>query len=346
MIKREIEQLYKIDEKKLNFFYKRVKNQFSSHSQEEITARFLLNNSIGNSIKYLTFFLKKYEEKLKKGKTLTHLAFEWIRAQEIRLSYKKYLVRTNYPENDNDLPVDDCIFKFFLDYDEYLRFNLFNENIKEHDVSLLYHHFFTNFIESSEELEKLESKYVNYSPTLFLGNKKISTRINTLRTGLSSIIKADYTDVLKSRREQNTIKKELFSKKNNKRLLACEFNGSLLERLIKSYCIAKTEILEKEIEKAVAQFLTGYFKFGSFYELKEFESLMKESLIRDIHSGLTEKYKRIYRKETLLEDLDSQLKHIREKGAMKKLDGLAWKNDLQPVLTAWLLKFLKKIICN
>ncbi|MHA1723445.1 MAG: hypothetical protein ACTSXH_01185 [Promethearchaeota archaeon] len=343
MIKRDIEQLYKIDENKLNLYYERVKNQFPSHSQEEIIVRFLINNSIGSSIKYLTSFLKIYEKKLKKGKNLINLAFEWIRAQEIRLSYKKYLVRANYPEDDYDLAVDDCIFKFFLDYDDYLRAKLFNDNIKEHEMSLLFHHFFTNFSENVEEFEELKLKYASYSPTLFLGNKRISTRINTLRTGLSSTIKVDYLNVLNSRKEQNFIKKEPLPKKIDKRVFAREFNGSLLERLIKSYCIAKTEILENEIEKAVAQFLTGYFKFGTFYELTEFELLMKECLIRDIYSGLTENYKNMYQKEFLLKDLDFHLKEFKEKESIKKLDGIAWKNDLQPILSSVVLNFLKKL---
>ncbi len=340
----EIEQQYKIDKQKLKDYYERVKNQYSNLENIEIIARFVNIHSIGASISQIVTILLYYKNKLKEDKGLLELSFEWIRAQEIRLSYKKYLVRADYPDNDLHLAVDDCIFRFFLDYDIYLRNYLFNCTLKEHEISALYYFFFSSYEIKPEEFSIILEKYVDYSPTIFLDEKQISTRVTTLRSGLSSIIEEDYKAVLSSRNEASRAKKEKEIQKFEVTPIACEFSGSLLERIIKSLCITKRKISENEIEKAVSQFLTGYFKFGKFYEFEEFRDLMKNCFSITIYEGLTDKYKDKFSDMALMGEIDNQLIKFGETNTSDKLDGIAWKNDLQPFLTAWLVKFLDNLI--
>lgn len=340
----DIKQEYRIDIAKLNQYYERMKNQYSQLKPHEVLARFLISHSIGTSVIQLNTILGYYKDKLQKNKELLDLAFEWIRAQEIRLLYKKYLITSIYSSGDLNLAVDDCIFKFFLDYDEYLRRILFCAEIKEYEIGTLYEFFFRFYEDKIESFDEILKGQNRSSPTIIFDSKKVSTRINTLRSGLSKIIEEDYKSVLKSRNKDQKTKIEIKVKKTKEKEIVSDFSGSMLERLIKSCCITKRKLPENEIEKATSQFLTGYFKFGKFYEFKEFKELMKTSLCNCLFEGLTDKFKNQCSSDELIHELENKLMETSHINDSTKFDGIAWKNDLQPILSSWIIKFLDELI--
>ncbi len=115
------EKRYKIDKERLISYYSRIKRQFKDQDQLSMIAKFLVNQSIGSSYEDIYGILLYFKDKIINGKGLLDFAIEWIRAQKIRLEYKKYLIRAQYPQNNLALAIDDCIFRFFLDIDKYLR---------------------------------------------------------------------------------------------------------------------------------------------------------------------------------------------------------------------------------
>ncbi|MFX1257283.1 MAG: hypothetical protein ACFFAN_05465 [Promethearchaeota archaeon] len=193
-----LEKIYKIDEARLYKYYKRIKNQSNSLDPPQIVAKFLNNLSIGNSINEVFCVLNYYNSKIRKS--LIDFAFEWIRAQKIRLEYKKHLMNTQFPTNE--LAVDDCIFLFFLNYDKYIR-TILNTDIKEFEISALYESFFLNSFESKAlKIENIIEKHKNKVPTIFREAERINTHIITLRSGLSEIIEKDYQEILYSKKEK------------------------------------------------------------------------------------------------------------------------------------------------
>jgi hypothetical protein len=140
----EFENVYKIDKARLSKYYERIKSQNKELLAIENITNFLVNQSIGSSFDEVFSTLNYFEDKIVERKNLLDLAFEWIRAQKIRLEYKKYLIRAQYPNNDLSLAVDDCIYRFFLDYDNYIR-KLFKTEVREHNFSALYDIFFSPF---------------------------------------------------------------------------------------------------------------------------------------------------------------------------------------------------------
>ena len=140
----KFENRYKIDKERLISYYNRIKRQSSKDDQDELSmiAKFLLNQSIGSSYNDIYDILLYFKDKIIVGKSLLDFAIEWIRAQKIRLEYKKYLIRAQYPQNNLALAIDDCIFRFFLDIDKYLR-TLIKQNIQEYNFSTLYEIFFS-----------------------------------------------------------------------------------------------------------------------------------------------------------------------------------------------------------
>jgi len=96
----KLEIVYKIDKERLLNYYNRIKNQNKEALLIGNITTFLNNQSIGSSYEEVFNTLKFFEDKLAKGKGLLDLAFEWIRAHKIRLEYKKYLIRAQYPNND------------------------------------------------------------------------------------------------------------------------------------------------------------------------------------------------------------------------------------------------------
>lgn len=188
MENKSFQQNYKIDKKRLNTYYERIRNQSPNLPQSEIVAKFLLSQSIGNSYGQVLMILNYYKEKIKENVSVLEFAFEWIWAQNIRLEYKKHLNRAQY--SNLDLAIDDCIFLFFLNYDKRLR-QLLKENIKEYEVSALYETFFSPD-RKNINIVKILQEQKSLVPTFFKETKRINTSIITLRNGVLEVIKEDY----------------------------------------------------------------------------------------------------------------------------------------------------------
>lgn len=338
----ELIELYKIDKKRLLDYYDRIEKQSKNLKKTEIIAKFLSNQSIGPDKSNLIDLLNYYSEKLINEKSLLDFALEMIRANKIRLEYKKYLSQATH--KNLDLAIDDCIFLFFLEYDKYIR-NLFVNEIKEFEISSLYDIFFRgpDAEKSLNIYDILENHKMNV-PTVFYGNQKINTNIITLRSGLSEIITQDYKKLKKSTKPNDMGSTTKFqSKRNRKKQLEYNFRGLLIERMIKSYCISKSDIAPREVENAVSQFLSSYFKFGKFYKFRDFDDLLIKSFADDIYLGLTEKVKTSYSLDYLKEIISIVLEDFGENNKNKSLDGSAWREDLKPILKKFLIDFIENI---
>ncbi len=335
----EFEQLYKIDKSRLINYYDRIKKNNLNQPKIQIVAKFLINQSIGSSYEYVLKILSYYENKIIEGKEILDLAFEWIRCQKIRLEYKKYLIRAQYPNNNLSLAVDDCIFHFFLEYDNHLRL-LLKDDIYEHEIASLTEIFFVPYQTSDINIAKSIKMNEERVSTILERDLRVNTKIITLRAALSQIIVHDYERVLFSRLEEEKIKSQSVTKRISKKEEAIyQFRGSLLERIIKTYCINKTEIRTKAVESAVNDFLISYFRFGKFYDYEDFKDLLAINLAENLNSGLTEKYKNlnpVHAIESLIQDALVQFRVINK---IKTLDGSAWINDLKPVLKKFVIHF-------
>jgi len=126
--------------------------------------------------------------------------------------------------------------------------------------------------------------------------------------------------------------KQLTEKFKSKKKIIYEFKGSLLERMIKTYCISKKQIVHSEIEKAVSQFLSSYLRFGSFYKFAEFKDNMIKCFAEDIISGLTDNVKNQVQKDHLETLISNALMEYNTRNSDLELDGQALKNDLTPIL--------------
>ena len=333
-----LEEMYDIDKDRLFKYYERIKNQFSNLDPLKIVAKFLNNQSIGDSIDKVYNIFDYYNDKIKKS--ILDFAFEWIRAQKIRLEYKKYLIRAQY--SDYELAIDDCAFLFFIKYDKYLR-TIFKDDVKEFEISALYEIFFIPFQISSVNIKNLLERHRNKIPTLFKESKRINTSLITLRLALEQIIKSDYDGVLLSRREEAQKKDIMGTKAFGSQNMQMEFNGTLLERMIKTYCFNKREIKLADIDNGIVSFLNSYFKFGKFYDYDEFEEMLKDSLAEYINNGLTERYKKPDSLEFLKKLIKEVLSEFRTVHTIKKLDGAAWVNDLKSVLKNFFFKFINDL---
>ncbi len=190
----DLSQIYKIEEERLLKFYERMRRTYSDASMIDIIIKFLENEAIASDSDRTKEILKYYEEKLMEGKSLKNFAFEWIRAHKIFREYRKYLNSSNYPSYE--VAIDDCIFLFFLNYDSIVR-DLFTNDIKEFEISLLYDLFFN--LENLEDLDFdiIIEKHKIKCPTVYEGTERIKTKIYTLQQGLSEIIFSEYEKGLK-----------------------------------------------------------------------------------------------------------------------------------------------------
>ncbi len=328
----EYENRYKIDKERLISYYNRIKRQVKDQDQLSMVTKFLVNQSIGSSYDDIYGILLYFKDKIINGKSLLDFAIEWIRAQKIRLEYKKYLIRAQYPQNDLALAIDDCIFRFFLDSDKYLRM-LLKTSIQEFNHSALYEIFFSPYNTKNLNIEDILRRHMHNVPTHFHGSTKINVNTIILRSALSNIIVKDYEDVLFSRKEEEAMKcKQLNGNVKLQKKIIYEFNGALLERMIKTYCIGKKQIYSSEIEKAVGQFLSSYLRFGSFYKFTEFKDKMTKSFSEDIICGLTDNKKNLIQKNHLESAISKALMEFNKLNSDLELDGLALKNDLTPIL--------------
>ncbi len=344
MTELEFSEIYNIDVNRLLNYFQRIKKLDSNSDELYIIAKFLNNQSIGSSIENVYRVLSYYKNKIAPNETLLNFALEWIRAHKIRLEYKKYLIRAPYGD-DLNLAVDDCIYLFFLQYDKYIR-KLLKSEIEEFEISALYEIFFNPYDSQNIDLNVLLEKHKARIPTIIIDGTKINTNIFSLREGLTEIIQNDYKAVLISRKStyhKNGLKTFDFRKDKEKDE---DFKGGLLERMIKTYCLNKKEIGRKEIETAISQFLSSYFKFGKFYEFDTFHELLIEKLAEYIYSGLGDNLKSRFPLNIIKDEVKTELNNFREIHRIKKLDGLAWINDLKPILTSMIVKFVDNLFEN
>jgi len=338
-----VEKTYRIEKDKLLRYYDRLQNQFKNSGNVQIVTKFLINQAIGTNPKDVYDTLFYFRNKLVQEKELLDLAFEWIRAQKIRLEYKKYLIRAQYPNNNLSLAVDDCIFRFFLEYDKYIR-KILKNDIREHNFSALYEIFFSPYESKNLNIKDILERHIDNVPTHFEGIDKINTNIIILRSGLSNIIVKDYENVLFARKEEK-LKKEIKITKttSNEPKLESRFTGLLIERMIKTFCISKKEISEREIVNAVSQFLSSYFKFGVFYDFDKFKDVLIQNLTEDIYMALTDKLKSKHPQDNLKYLILNVITIFNKTLKLRKLDGLAWKKDLTPILKTFMIKFLNNL---
>lgn len=339
----DFKELYNIEKDKILRYYERLKNQFKNLDQIQIVAKFLVNQSIGSDYKDVLNTLIYFSDKIEDDRDLLDLAFEWIRAHKIRLEYKKYLARAQYPFNDLSLAVDECIFKFFLKYDKYIR-KLLKNDIREYNFSALYEIFFSPYDSNNLNIKDIIDRHIDKVPTYFQGLEKQNTNIIVLRSGLSVIIVKDYENVLFARKEEKLKKQQKFKKiETVSNELQNKFNGLLLERIIKTYCVRKIDIPHKEIENAVSQFLSSYFKFGTIYHFDDFKNLLIQNLSEDIVFSLSEKYRKANAFDNIKRSISNTINSFIKINKVRKLDGLAWKNDLTPVLKNYITKFINTL---
>ncbi|TFG01999.1 MAG: hypothetical protein EU542_05940 [Promethearchaeota archaeon] len=188
MEEKELEEIYKIDEKRLITYYKRIENQSSDLPINDVIAKFLQNQSIGKSFGQILMILNYYEEKISQNKSILDFALEWIRAQKIRFEYRKHLNKAQYP--NFKVALDDCIFLFFSKFDNHIR-NLLKDDIKEYEISALYEVFFSPDDKNVNIIRILQSHKENV-PTIYRETVRMNTRLITLRAGLANIIKSDW----------------------------------------------------------------------------------------------------------------------------------------------------------
>jgi hypothetical protein len=328
-------KLYTIDKERLYSNFQRIQNLNKNLDSTEIITKFLDNQSIGTPMDQISEILIYFQDKLSKDTELLDFAFEWIRANKIRLEYKKYITLNDYKSYTTAL--DDTIFLFFLKYDENLR-HLFNSNLEEYEFSMLYQIFFSSKPSEFINLTALRDKNKAKVPTIIIHGKKIKTTIQTLRVGLSDMIKNDYNEVLPS-----DIKIIDYGKKNVlENAIEKDFNGTMVERLIKFYCFQRRTIDKKEFTMAINQFLSSFFQFGVFYDFNEFKKKLISSLVDYIYSGLTQNYENKYF-EKIQEELNLVIEEFEKNLENPRLKGKAWIKDLKPILQDFIERFVESL---
>lgn len=303
---------------------------FKSSEPEEIMAKFLINQSIGFSSDRIIEILNYYKPKIRKDRTLLDFAFEWIRANRIRFDYKKFINLGTY--TDQYTAIDDSIFLFFLDYDKHIRQMLINKT-SEREICALYEIFFNPNQVESTNIDTFLKKRMFRVHDVFKGDKKVNTNIFTLREGLSAMIMKDFNELNASKNE--TINDQQKFEKKIKPTIN-EFDGSMLERLIKSYRFTHQNIIERELENSISRFLSSFFKFGQFYKYEDFKDEMIQNLTESWYSG-TEVIALDNSLDLFISDNFLNFEKSLEK---QTLDGLAWIKDLTPVLKEIIIKLM------
>lgn len=326
----KFKQVFKLDDDRLLRNYERINRMFKNSEYTEILAKFLINQSIGLSPEIIIDILNYYTPKLCSNRSLLEFTFEWIRANKIRFDYKKSILLANY--EDLNSAIDDTIFYFFLDYDEYIR-DFFIEDISETEICALYEIFFNPNQVDSINLDSLLSKHDVRVHTIFKSKEKINTNIFTLREGIKSMIKKDYSEFhvskvqIKNGRHKSTITSSS---------IRTHFDGTMLERLIKSYCFNKRKIVERELENSISSFLSSFLKFGQIYRYDDFKGKMIQDLTDSLIAGLLENQKANSMNIIISDNFSDFEKTL----TSQKLDGSAWIKDLTPILKEIVIKFV------
>jgi len=208
----------------------------------------------------------------------------------------------------------------------------------------LYEIFFIPYESKNLNIKDIIERHIYKVPTHFQGLEKLNTNIIVLRSGLSVIIVKDYENVLFARKEEKMRKELKFKKKKIvQSKLEKKFNGLFLERVIRTFCVRKIEISQKEIKDAISQFLSSYFKFGTIYIFDDFKDLLIQNLAEDINSALSEKFRKVNTLDNIKSSISNIMNNFNRVKKVRKLDGLAWKNDLTPILKNYMTKFISTL---
>lgn len=337
-----LNEIYKLDEKRLQKFYERIRKRYDELSEIEKAAKFLVSQSIGSSESEIRTILHYFQEKDFLGLNLLDFIFEWVRAQKIRLEYKRYLILQKYPKKLIKLAVDDSISQFFIRYDKYLRKTI-KKSVSNHIFVLLYKIFFHDYENNNLDFNKLIDESKEQFPEGSLNNDN-SINIFTLRIGLNEIIEKDYQRIEQSRTEKQKKQSFFENEKEQSKEEEDQFSFSLLEKIMKTYFINKKKVDPKEIEKGSIQLLNSYFKFGKIYAYKSFKEKLITFLAENFYESLTNEFKDLYQKEGFIELINTHLKDFGENTKNKKLGGVAWVNDLTPIITELIESIFDKLL--
>ncbi|MHA1660435.1 MAG: hypothetical protein ACTSUT_15085 [Promethearchaeota archaeon] len=113
--------------------------------------------------------------------------------------------------------------------------------------------------------------------------------------------------------------------------------------MIKSYCINKSKILPKEIEKAIDIFLSSYFEFDKSYKYGNFKEKLIKHLGKSIFFGLTENLRKSYSLKKLSSIIIYALRELNENDKKKELDGFTFKNKLLLVLKEGIVEIIDNL---
>ncbi|MFW9773606.1 MAG: hypothetical protein ACFFEO_15760 [Candidatus Thorarchaeota archaeon] len=328
-------KLYNIDKERLYSNFQRIENMNKDLDSIEIIAKFLENQSVGTSLAQVSEVLNYFEKKISKDNSLLDFAFEWIRANRIRLEYKKYINIRDYKEYT--IALDEVIFLFFLKYDKTFRV-LLKDNVEEYEFASLYQIFFNPKQSDLVSLMALIERNKVRVPTIIVDGEKIDTRIHTLREGLSEMVRDDYNEGLPSDVKIINYERKAF----NEKVIDKDFDGTMLERLIKFYCFQKRKIDKKEFTLAINRFLSSYLQFNLFYNFNEFKEKLILNFVEYIFSGLTEDYDN-YSTESIQNELTMVINEFEKKLQDTRLKGKAWIDDLKPILQNFVENFIDQL---
>lgn len=326
----KFKQVFKLDDDRLLRNYERINRMFKNCEYTEILAKFLINQSIGLSPERIIDILNYYKLKLHNDRSLLEFAFEWVRANKIRFDYKKFINLAKY--EDLNSAIDDTIFHFFLDYDEYIR-DFFIKDISETEICALYEIFFNPKEVDSINLDALFSKHEVRVHTISKNKNKVNTNIFTLREGIKSMIKKDYSEFhvskvqIKNGRQKSSIKPSS---------IRTNFDGTMLERLIKSYCFNKRKIVERELENSISSFLSSFLRFGQIYKYEDFKGNLEQNLTDSLIAGLPESQEF----DSMNNLISANFCDFEKTLNAQRLDGSAWIKDLIPILKEFVTKFI------
>lgn len=337
----ELNEIYRIDKERLVDFYERIRKGYEELSEKQKASKFLISQSIGSSEEQIQKILTFFEERNYLGLEMQDFIFEWVRAQKIRLEYKRYLILQEYPGESLELAIDDSLSTFFVEYDSYLK-KFIKKTFPEYILAILYNIFFYDYENDGFDFSTILNEMERKLPSDLIPHEN-KIPILTLRIGLSNVISEDYTRILQSRTEKH-IKKGIFEREEKEDDQENEFSFSLLEKILKTYFIKKSKPLEKEIEKASVQLLNAYFKFGQIFIYNDFEDKLINFLAENLYDCFTSPFKSLHSQEKLKILIINRLKEIKEQSRDKKMDGVAWVNDLKPVINRIMIVVFDKLL--
>lgn len=341
--KNTIESKYPIEKEKLKITFERLRNFRKDKPESAIIAQFLNSQGIELEMDSLRQIIEYYEPLLVQEKDLFDFSIERIRAQKIRNVYLKALGDSSFLSGP-DLAVDTVIFNFLLKYDAYIR--PFFESIEEYQLCALYNLLFTQKAPSKFDFKTLLNTFKDRIPTIFIDEKHFPTRIFTLRAALSEVIKKDSETITNSKIHEKkhlnpSIEKILFKEHQSE----YEFGGKALDRIITTFFLNKESISKKEVTRSVSEFLDKFFKLGVLYSYTDFKIPLQNAFSQIIYYSLSKEATNLNKLPNLTRKLDITLNNIIH-SQNKELDGLAWKNDLLPILTEFLVDQMNKIFSD